>query len=227
MSVNNGFPPKVGQLGAQDIHIPTQGSELTVTVTATRHQRSSSHPFMMTTYDTPAGQFWSWSSSWTFEFGQSELFITCAHINETSPMSPGREVSKVGFLKLAFQQERPRNLLVRSQISPNVIQVILWVLLSSQTILRLGSLEINQNIPSLVPGNEQSSSNSHCQKWFFFISSCDLSTVSSCDLSVICQGSVTSNSEQECCWFGFYFGLGLWVLSFSFPSCLSETVVIG
>lgn len=106
--------------------------------------------------------------------------------------------SKAGFLKLAFQQERPRNLLVRSWISPNVIKVILWVLLSSQTILKVGSLEINPIIPSLVPGNGQSFSNSHCQKWFFF-------------LAVICQqfqGSVTSNSEQESYWFGGCFGVG-------------------
>lgn len=99
-----------------------------------------------------------------FGFGQSEFFIPCTDTNEMSSMSPEREVSKTGLLRLAFQQEQPRNLLVRSQISPNIIKVILRVLLSSQTILRLGSLEINQNIPSLVPGNEQSSSNSHCQK---------------------------------------------------------------
>lgn len=216
MSVNNGFPPKVGQLGAQDIHIPTQGSELTVTVTATRHQQSSSHPFMMTTYDTPAGQFWSWSSSWTFEFGQSELFITCAHINETSPMSPGREVSKVGFLKLAFQQERPRNLLVRSQISPNVIQVILWVLLSSQTILRLGSLEINQNIPSLVPGNEQSSSNSHCQKWFFLfpVVICQQFLVVICQWFVKDQWPAIQSRSAVGLDFILVWGFGFWVFHF-------------
>lgn len=60
-----------------------------------------------------------------------------------------------------------------------------------KTVWRVGFLESKQSRFFHVPGNEQSNSSSHCQKWFF--SSCDLSTL----LWVYDPLAIWANSEEQ------------------------------